>query len=135
MFLGQFCIGWLIDGTFGFGGELFASVSDESGQEANNGDDMSKEFHGFKCEASAPLRVIFIFWFWWMSVKGCTTRPEGRAQCTRAERVCADHYFVLFSDSRVRGVATRQSSVVLISSAWLGGRDFDALWVIGIKLS
>jgi hypothetical protein len=44
----QFCIGWLIDNAFGFGGELFASVSDESGHEANNGGDMSNEFHGFK---------------------------------------------------------------------------------------
>jgi hypothetical protein len=31
---------------------LFASVGDESGHEANNGDDMSKEFHGFKCKAA-----------------------------------------------------------------------------------
>jgi hypothetical protein len=49
----QVCIGWLIDNGFGFGGELFASVSDERGQEANHGDGMSKEFHGVKCQAVA----------------------------------------------------------------------------------
>ena len=53
----QVCIGWLIDNAFGFGGELFASVSDESGHEANNGDDMSKEFHGVKCQAVAEQVV------------------------------------------------------------------------------
>jgi hypothetical protein len=36
---------------------LFASVSDESGHEANNGDDMSKEFHGVKCQAVAEQVV------------------------------------------------------------------------------
>jgi hypothetical protein len=53
----QFCIGWLIDNAFGFGGELFASVSDESGHKANNGDDTSKEFHGVKCRTVAE-RVV-----------------------------------------------------------------------------
>ena len=36
----------MIDNAFGFGGELFASVSDESGGDANNADDMPKWFHG-----------------------------------------------------------------------------------------
>ena len=39
--LTTFGIGWRIDNTF-VGGEFFASVSDESGHEANKGDDLSK---------------------------------------------------------------------------------------------
>jgi len=35
----QFCIGWLIDNAFGFGGEFFTSVSGERDDDANNGDD------------------------------------------------------------------------------------------------
>jgi hypothetical protein len=46
----------LIDNVFGFGGELFVSVSDESGQ-ANNSDDMSMEFHDIKCQAVAEQVV------------------------------------------------------------------------------
>jgi hypothetical protein len=38
----QFYSGWLICSTFGVGGELLACVSDESGGDANNGDDISK---------------------------------------------------------------------------------------------
>jgi hypothetical protein len=53
----QFCIGGLIDNAFGFGGELFASISEESAHEAKNGDDMSKKFHGFKCQAVAEQIV------------------------------------------------------------------------------
>jgi hypothetical protein len=53
----QFCIGWLIDNAWGFGGELFASISQESAHEANCGDDMSKEFHGFKCQVVAEQIV------------------------------------------------------------------------------
>ncbi len=53
----QFCIDWLIDNAFGFGGELFASVSDERDDDANHGDDMSKEFHGVKCQAVAEQVV------------------------------------------------------------------------------
>jgi hypothetical protein len=47
----------LIDNAFGFGGKLFASVSDESGDEANKGDDGSQEFHGVKCQAVAEQVV------------------------------------------------------------------------------
>ena len=38
----QFCIGWLIDNAFAFGGEWFACVSGERGDDENDGDDMSK---------------------------------------------------------------------------------------------
>ncbi len=38
----QFYSGWLICSAFGVGGELLACVSDERGDDANNGDDMSK---------------------------------------------------------------------------------------------
>jgi hypothetical protein len=45
----------LIGDAFGVGGELLACVSAESGQEANNGDDMAKVFHGFKCQAAGRV--------------------------------------------------------------------------------
>ena len=53
----QLCIVWLINNAFGFGGELFASVSDESGHQATNGDEMSKEFHASKRQAVAEQVV------------------------------------------------------------------------------
>ena len=53
----QFRNGWWIENAFGFGGGLFASVSDESAGEAGNGDDMSKEFHVVKGRAVAGQGV------------------------------------------------------------------------------
>ena len=38
----QFYSGWLTCSAFGVGGELLACVSEERGDDANNGDEMSK---------------------------------------------------------------------------------------------
>ena len=44
----QFCSDWLVKGPFSFAGALFACVSDERGDDANNGEDISKLFHGIQ---------------------------------------------------------------------------------------
>ena len=48
----QFSSGRLICSAFGVGGESLACASDERGDDANNGHDVSKWFHGFKCPAA-----------------------------------------------------------------------------------
>ena len=50
----QFYSGWLIGSAFGFGGDLFASVSDASGDHANQGNGVSK-FHGLKCQGAGRV--------------------------------------------------------------------------------
>ena len=63
MFPGEFAVyrDGLICSAFGAGGRLFARVRHERGDAANNGDDVSKQFHAFKCQAArAPVNAIFL---------------------------------------------------------------------------
>ena len=38
-------------GVLDYGAGLLACLSNKRGDDANHGDDMSKKFHGFKCQA------------------------------------------------------------------------------------